>query len=96
MDKRKLTIALGVFLGLIGPLITMYTFYFFNFNTLEFEVFIDRLLYSTLFAPVLSLCVLINLLLFFVFIWLNKDEGSRGVLLTTILYALLILGMKLF
>ena len=96
MDKRKLTIALGIFLGLIGPLITMYTFYFFNYSALEFEVFIDRLLYSTLFAPVLSLCVLINLLLFFVFIWLNRDEGSKGVLLTTILYALLILGMKLF
>ena len=87
---------IGALAGLIGPPIAMLLFYHFNYSQLEFQVFIDRLLYSTLFAAVLSLCVLINLLLFFIFIWINRDEGAQGVLLVTILYALWILGMKLF
>lgn len=87
---------LGSVIGLIGPPIAMYLFYFFNYSSIEFKVFINRLLYSTLFAPVLSLAVLINLLLFFSFIWLNKDRGAMGVLLSTILYAFVILVMKMF
>jgi len=83
-------------MGLIGPPLVMYSYFLVSYRAIGFEVFIDRLLYSTLFVPVLSLCVLINLLLFFIFIWMNKDEGSMGVLLSTILYAFLIFGMKLF
>ena len=96
MSNKTIFLIAGIMVGLIGPPVAMYSFYYFNYRSIEFQVFIDRLLYSTLFAPVLSLCVLINLLLFFSFIWVNKDEGAKGVLFATILYAFVILGMKLF
>lgn len=96
MFNKKGLLLLGLFLGLIGPPIVMYSFFYWNYYEVGFETFINRLLYSTLFAPVLSLCVLINLLLFFTFIWLNRDDGARGVLFSTLLYAFVVLTMKLF
>jgi hypothetical protein len=96
VSEKLLYRVVGAVLGLLGPPVVMFTYYHFYYGSLEFSVFIDRLLYSTLFAPVLSLCVLINLLLFFGFIWMNKDEGARGVLLSTILYAIVVFTMKIF
>ena len=87
---------LGAFLGMIGPPIALFIFYYFNYHQLEFQEFVNRLVYTTLFAPMMSLSVLVNLFLFFCFIWMNKDEGAQGVLLITILYAFWIFGMKLF
>lgn len=87
---------IGFLIGSLGPPLAMYSYYFFDYSQLEFSVFIDRLLYSTLFAPVLSLCVLINLLFFFIFIWMNKDEASKGILLATIIYAFIIVVLKYF
>ena len=83
-------------LGFICPPIVMLTFQRVSFSGLDFNVFLNRLLSTEYFAPVLSVCVVVNLLLFFGFIWLNKDSGSRGVLFSTIIYAFVILGLKLF
>lgn len=96
MASRNVLIGAGIITGLAGPLLGMYSFYFFNFRATEFDDFIYRLLYSTLFAPVLSVCVVINLLLFFSFIWLDRDEGARGVLFSTIIYAIIVFILKLF
>ena len=96
MKFKSWTTLLGAIVGLVVPIIVLFTYYYIYFRANEFGEFINQLLHSTLFAPVLSLCVLVNLLVFFGFIWLNKDEGSMGVLLSTLLYACLVFGMKLF
>ncbi len=87
---------LGVVIGLIGPWIGLYIYYYSNFRANPFSVFLDRLLYTTLFGPMLSLAAMMNLLLFFIFIWLNRDEGAMGVLLSTFLYGFVVFALKLF
>ena len=95
-DSRIQLRILGGGIGLIAPPIVLWVYYLLQYAGIEFRVFIERLIYSTLFAPMLSLAVLVNLLLFFCFIWLDKDDGSAGVLLSTLLYAFVIFGLKIF
>lgn len=95
-DSKYFLRVVGAGIGIIGPPISLYLIYIINYSGLEFKEFINRLLYTSLFAPMLSLAVLINLLMFFGFIWLNKDEGARGVLMSTLLYAFVVFGLKLF
>lgn len=87
---------LGILSGIVLPWLVLYVIYIFNYPELEFQLFIERLIFSTLFAPLLSICVLFNLLLFFAFIWMDRDNFSWGVLFSTILYAFVIFGLKLF
>ena len=96
MIKNYKPILVGVVIGLIAPLFPLWIFYITKFGSNDFSVFVSRLIYSTLFGPVLSLCALINLLIFFIFIWLNRDGTSWGVLLSTIIYAFIVFGFKLF
>ena len=96
MNQKMTLRLLGGMIGFLGPWVALWSYYQFNFSGIEFSVFLDRLLYTTLFAPMLSLAVLINLFLFFGFIWLNKDDGAMGVLFATILYAFVVFGFKLF
>jgi hypothetical protein len=95
-DSRIFLRVLGGAIGLIAPPIVLYLYYLIQYSGIGFDIFIERLIYSTLFAPMLSLAVLVNLLLFFSFIWLDKDDGSAGVLLSTLIYAFVIFGLKLF
>ncbi|HAW52372.1 MAG TPA: hypothetical protein DCX54_08615 [Flavobacteriales bacterium] len=95
-DSKILLRISGGVIGLIGPPIVLWLYYLIQYSDVGFTVFIERLWYTTLFTPMLSLAVLVNLLLFFAFIWLDKDDGSAGVLLSTLLYAFVIFGLKIF
>jgi hypothetical protein len=95
-NSRIFLRVVGAGVGLIAPPIALWVYYLIQYSGIGFDVFIERLLYSTLFAPMLSLAVLVNLLMFFGFIWLDKDDGSAGVLLSTLLYAFLVFGLKMF
>ena len=46
-------------------------------------------------SGLVSLSVIPNLLLFFVFIWLAKYRASRGVIFATLVFAILMLILKL-
>ncbi|MEQ9062601.1 MAG: hypothetical protein RIE58_00380 [Vicingaceae bacterium] len=86
----------GSIVGLAGPWLALWAYYKLNYASIGFKVFLDRLLYTSFFAPMLSLAVLINLLLFFSFLWLKRDNGAIGVLFATIVYAFVVFGFKLF
>ncbi len=45
-------------------------------------------------SGVISLCAIPNLLIFFIFIWLEKYQSARGVIYATILVALVMLIFK--
>jgi hypothetical protein len=94
LDKFRLRI-IGSVIGLLAPTISLWIFYMWNFPNLPFQTFIQRMMFSNLFAPLLSLCILINLLAFFGFIWTDRDEGARGVLFTTFLYGFVVLILKI-
>ena len=79
---------IGLGLGMLAPLFTLYVFYLVKFSHLSFSQFyINILNANNIITPSISLCVLINLLVFFIFIWTNRNFSARGVLFSTFIYA---------
>ncbi|NNM95233.1 MAG: hypothetical protein HKL88_07205 [Bacteroidia bacterium] len=85
---------LGVSLGIIAPIATFLSYYFYSSRRIPFARFVDNLRLGEVFLPLISLCVVPNLLIFFIFIWTKKDTSAKGVILATILYALYVAVMK--
>ena len=93
MMKNQLFIR-GAVLGLLIPSIVFMIYSLVrmdgDFIALYFEL--DALNIHT---HVMSLCVLANALPFFIFIKSNREKPAQGILMTTILFALLITLDKL-
>ena len=87
---------LGTILGLIAPVLTMMGYYLYNFNHIPIGKFIEHLFAVHIQSSLLSLCVVSNLLVFFIFIWSEKYNSARGVLLSTFLYGGLVVYLKFF
>ncbi|MGC9374324.1 MAG: hypothetical protein ACP5DQ_04700 [Bacteroidales bacterium] len=95
--KSKYTLnnfTLGLILGILVPIVTMLIVYFTRFNQYVFSELIDYLINTQVFTKIVSLCVIPNLILFFVFIWLNYLYSARGVLMATIVFAIFVFVTK--
>ena len=88
--KKLDNIWFGVVLGICAPIITLIIVYFSSFDDYTIKQFFHFLTTMHILTKLLSLCALSNLGVFFVFIWLNLMKGARGVLLSTMLVALII------
>ena len=86
---------LGLLLGLAVPVIVFTLIYIIKFNAISIKKFIELLNQKAVFTQILSLCVLPNLLVFFIFIWTNKLLSARGVLIATFVVTVIILLLKL-
>lgn len=92
--KKDNGLLIGSLIGGIIPIIGLAIFYLsrnYNMTILEY---LSTLKSVGIASPLLSLCVIPNLLAFFVFIWLNKLIFARGVMLSTLLYAFVIFIVK--
>ncbi len=106
MKKRKIikkkktkydAIPFGLVPGLIAPVIAFYIFYLVkNTSSMTFLEFVQYLNGSGVVPQSITLGVLPNLLFFFIFIWTNKYQSARGVLLATMIYTAIILSYKYF
>ncbi|MEA2105875.1 MAG: hypothetical protein U9P82_04050 [Bacteroidota bacterium] len=85
---------LGLVLGILAPIVTMLIVYFSRFTQYIFTELIDYLINTQVFTKIVSLCVIPNLILFFVFIWLNYLYSARGVLMATIVFAIFVFVTK--
>ena len=87
--KQKFDLTwIGFSTGLLSPLITLYIFYLIRYSHLTFHDFYYRILLANdILTPSISLCVITNLLVFFIFIWTNRNYSARGVVFSTIMYA---------
>jgi hypothetical protein len=81
-------LVLGAFCGIIAPWIVMLFYYRINYYHLPPGTFLHKTFYEIVFIPLLSLCVIGNLGVFFLFIWTDKYKSARGVLFATMLYAI--------
>ncbi len=87
-------IGLGILIGLLANLAGLYLYVYF-FTTYEIEEAI-RLSYQDHFiGKLIALGAVLNFLPFFVFIKKKQDYRARGVLIATILSALVILALKI-
>jgi hypothetical protein len=94
MKSKANNVWLGTVLGLLAPAFTVFLAYKIRFGNYEFNDFIRVLIQNKLLSSLLSLCVIPNLLVFLIFIWLNYLYSARGVLLSTFIVGFIIVGIK--
>jgi hypothetical protein len=96
-NKPKLdTTVTGLLCGIFVPIITFVIVYFVMSGNQTLNEYLQRLFDRNLQGHFISISVIPNLLVFFIFIWLYKMKAARGVLLSTFLWAFLILAIRLF
>ena len=84
----------GFTLGLILPLISFLIFYLFRYRDIPLVEFFNYVYFRHVLSPLLSLNILPNLILFFIFIRKNYLFSARGVLIATFIFAVLVLIIK--
>lgn len=88
---------MGIVLGLLGPVVGFLFFYLIKFLPLGhslasyLEVFKDN---RFLIPKVMSLSLLANGAIFFLYTQYRKDETARGILVSTLVYAIVIIILK--
>jgi hypothetical protein len=87
MSKRNKDFFQGLFIGLIAPLIGFYFFVNLVLKT-DIEPAYHQLIKDDLFTQVVSISLLLNLLVVFVFFKRQEDRKIQGVIGAVILYAL--------
>lgn len=90
------SLILGIASGFIGPVIGFFIYYFMVFRHKTLTYLINYAINSHLLSALLSISLIANLALFFIFLKFNKDISARGVLLMTIIYAIVGFGLKFF
>jgi hypothetical protein len=99
MIFKKDDIRLGVVLGLIAPLIGILLFKLYKFSVFSFrEVFQFMLVepgHKTL-SVALSLSLLLNALLFTLYVNSGRDKTAKGIFITTLVYGVSVLLLKTF
>lgn len=84
----------GLVIGLIVPLVGLIIFYFSKSYDMNFVEYLKTIKGIGIASPLLSLCVIPNLLAFFIFIWQDKLIYARGVMMATLLYAIAVFIIK--
>jgi hypothetical protein len=87
---------LGILFGLLAPSIAMWIYYRINFGHLGMSAFIKYLKIGDTYTPLISLCVLANLAVFYPFIWKEKWNGAKGVLAATFIWTAIVIYLKFF
>jgi hypothetical protein len=85
-------IYIGLALGMIVPLIVFFFYFLFRHGNVEFFRYLGLLHRYGLLFKVISLCVLVDLPVFYIFIQFKYWRSARGVVMSCFLYAFLVAG----
>ena len=94
MIKRD-TVVRGLITGLFVPFIGFYFFKLSFFSYMSVRQFWDFLVSSDKLSAVISLAVIFNAFAFFLFLRKDCEYSARGVLGATLLYAIVIVVLKM-
>jgi hypothetical protein len=94
MNKNAKNLFMGTLMGLFGPLLVFLVFFALQSQSATPEDYAARLRRLNLLSPIISLCTLINLGSFFLLLRFELMERARGVLLSTLLMAILVAYIK--
>lgn len=89
---------IGIVLGLIAPVLAVVIYYFVTFypKNVGFSEFIYYLkTYKTLLTGVSSISLVANAILFTIFINSRKDNIAKGIFVSTLIYGIGVLLIKL-
>jgi len=94
---KKDNLKLGLVLGLLGPVLGLIIVYFLKFSSYGFLEFLDYFFNTRgLITSVGALCLLANAVLFTLYINTHRDNTAKGIFVTTLLYGIAILIIKVF
>jgi hypothetical protein len=93
-SQKLNTLGIGLFLGIIVPLLTFFIVYLVKLSDIELDGFFKNEALIDAFTKLLSLCVLPNLGLFFIFLRTNRLVTARGILFATLLFTIMVLILK--
>ena len=99
MIFKKDNFVLGAVFGFVGPLIGILIFKFMKFQYFTYKETFEFMYLEPghrTFTVALSLALLMNALLFTVYINTRKDKTAKGIFAFTCLYGLLVLCIKTF
>lgn len=99
MILKKDNFLLGIVLGLIAPLLGMLMFKTYKFNVFTYKETFQYMYMEPGFKTLtvaLTLSLLLNAILFTIYINSNKDKTAKGIFITTMVYGLLVLIIKTF
>jgi hypothetical protein len=96
MILKKDDLRLGLILGLFGPVIGLLVIYFLKFSSFTFSDFLAEFTSKkNLTTSVGALCLLANAVLFTLYINTHRDNTAKGIFLTTVIYGIGILVLKI-
>lgn len=96
MDFRKKQIFYGFIIGLTSTFIISFLTFINTNPGLTTSDYFNIFVYGKLISPILSIALVGNLGLFFLFLKFNKDFISRGILISTVFVGVIIFLIKIF
>jgi hypothetical protein len=94
MKKINDNVFTGLACGFIAPLIVFIIYAKIKQPDDAFADVIREFIRLKIFTVVLSFAAFVNLAVFFLFIWTDKEKSARGVLTATLIYAFVIIILK--
>jgi len=92
-EKKFNTILAGLIPGIILPITTLVIIWLVRYDGGFFN-FLAMFQRMGMLSKILSLSVIPNLLLFFIFLWINRPFSARGVIFATLVMAFVMLVLK--
>lgn len=94
MNKQQIKIVRGTILSLLVPFVGLIIFYFIRFTEHSLSEYISSLITFNLIAPVISVSLVPNVLLFFFFVNRDRYKEGQGVILAMLLWGLMVVYFK--
>jgi hypothetical protein len=96
MIFKKDNLRLGLALGLFGPLLGLIVIYFIKFPSYPLQEFLEYFMNDNkLLTSIGSLSLLVNVILFTIYVNTHRDETAKGIFIITLFYGVGILLLKL-
>jgi hypothetical protein len=95
VSLKKDDLKLGLVIGLIMPVVSFFGYYFWKFRLYTFGEFLYALRTNKPLVTALTIpCLLLNIVIFTLYINGRRDQTAKGVFAVTLLYAIVALLFK--
>lgn len=87
----------GTLLGLIGPFIGLFGYYFWKFSLYSFSDFIEALRQNKPLITAITIpCLLVNIIFLTYYLNTKRDKTAKGIFAVTIIFAVIALLFKIW
>ncbi len=93
---KKDSLIFGLLIGLLLPFLGIMIYYLTKYQGYSLGNFFRELYFMRMLPPVISLSVILNLAAFYFFLNKQKYGYTRGIILASLIYGMLLLYFKFF